>query len=68
MKNKFLAFLKERLTKDQQEKSIAYKEQAVEMRLKKMRDDAEYRIDMIEEFKKTLDNMEWNEKVREDVR
>ena len=32
----------------------------------RMKGDAEYRLGLIEEFKDTLDKLEWNHKIRED--
>lgn len=34
------------------------------MKLRKMKSDAECRLNLIEEFKKTLDVLEWNENKR----
>ena len=55
MRNQFIIFLKEIALKEDKEKSIRAKESAIETRLRKLRDNAEYRLRMIEEFKSTLD-------------
>ena len=36
--------------------------------MNKLRENAEYRLGLIEEFKKTLENIEWKESVKESER
>ena len=68
MRNQFIIFLKEIAIKEEKEKSIRSKESAIETRLRKLRDNAEYRLRMIEEFKNTLDQLEFGEKLKEHER
>ena len=68
MRNQFIVFLKEIALKEDKEKSIRAKESAIETRLRKLRDNAEYRLRMIEEFKSTLDQLEFGEKLKEHER
>jgi hypothetical protein len=61
MRKKFVEFIRERHNREIKDKAIRNKEETIELRLKRMKTDAESRLVMIEDFKKTLDQMEWNE-------
>lgn len=61
MRKKFVEFIKDRYNRENKDKAIRNKEETIELRLKRMKTDAESRLQMIDDFKKTLDQMEWNE-------
>jgi hypothetical protein len=43
-------------------KKLKSKEDLLQLKLAKLKSSAEYRIQLIEEFKKTLIKLEWNDK------
>ena len=65
MRYQFILFLKDRGSKETKEVSIMNKEGAIEKRLIKMKNEAEYRLMKIDEFKQTLEKMELSERVKE---
>mmetsp|Transcript_25944 Transcript_25944/g.25204 ORF Transcript_25944/g.25204 Transcript_25944/m.25204 type:complete len:86 (+) Transcript_25944:741-998(+) len=66
MRSKFIEFLRERSEMDRRDKSIKYKEETIEMRLNRMKNDAEERLRMIEEFRGTLEGLEFKEQQKVD--
>jgi len=37
----------------------------IDKRLTRMREDAEYKVALIDEFRKTLEDMDWSDKLKE---
>ncbi len=68
LRNQFITFLRESAQREEKERSIRAKENIIETRLRKLRDNAEYRLLMIEEFKSTLDELEFGEMLKEQER
>ncbi|CDW83173.1 UNKNOWN [Stylonychia lemnae] len=65
LRDQFQQFLRERIMLDKKEKSVKTKESVLENRLQKMKENAIYRLQMIDEFKETLDKLEWNDRLKE---
>ena len=61
MREKFMEFVKERCMEERREKSIRNKEESIEMRLSRMKHDAQHRLSLIEDFKLTLDHLEFSQ-------
>lgn len=53
---------------DQKERSVRTKEQVLQTRLHKMKENALYRLQLIDEFKDTLDQMEWGARLKDQKR
>lgn len=66
MRQKFFEFIKERSIREGQDKTLKIKEDLLEKKLLRMKSDAVYRLQLIEEFKLTLEKIEWDEKLKED--
>ena len=60
LRQKFLSFIKEKMESDQRRHLADNKQAIIEQRFVKLRQDAEEKLLMIDEFKKTLDNYRWN--------
>jgi hypothetical protein len=48
---------------EREDKLRGGKEKVIETRLNKLRHDAEVKLEMIQEFRKTLDKIEWNDQI-----
>eukprot|EP00347_Sterkiella_histriomuscorum_P008890 403343355 len=65
LKQQFQLFLKDRIMLDKKERSVKSKEHVLETRLHKMKENAIYRLQLIDEFKETLDKLEWGQRLKE---
>jgi len=54
--------------RERKENHARSKQEALESRIKKLRNDAEWKLEMLEEFKKTLDEAEFKDQLKEEVR
>ena len=66
MRRQFLDFISQQTGEDQQLKSIWVKEKVIEMRLVRLRQIAEERLDLIERFRNSLDNARWASNLKEE--
>ena len=66
MRRQFLDFISQQTGEDQQLKSIWVKEKVIEMRLVRLRQIAEERLDLIERFRNSLDNARWTSHLKEE--
>ena len=66
MRRQFLDFISQQTGEDQQLKSIWVKEKVIEMRLVRLRQIAEERLDLIERFRNSLDNARWASHLKEE--
>ena len=56
-----MEFVREKTMLEKKEKSVLSKEKVLEQRLQKMKTNALYRLELIDEFKATLDHLEWTQ-------
>ncbi len=66
MRSKLLEFIGVRIKAEREDQLKRNKEKVVEVRLNKLKQDAQTKLALIEGFKKTLDDMEWSDKFKEE--
>lgn len=64
LRQQFLEFVREKTMLEKKEKSVLSKEKVLEQRLQKMKTNALYRLELIDEFKATLDHLEWTQQIK----
>ena len=65
LREQFYAYLRDRLAIDSKEKSVKAKQDVLESRLKRLKEDAMHRIELIEGFRETLEQLEWSQRVKQ---
>ena len=65
LRQQFLDFVKARADQDRRVAKSKAQEDLLHGRFEKLKKNTEYRLLMIEEFKKTLNNLDWNKDIRE---
>mmetsp|Transcript_32187 Transcript_32187/g.31509 ORF Transcript_32187/g.31509 Transcript_32187/m.31509 type:complete len:145 (+) Transcript_32187:1629-2063(+) len=66
LRHKFLSFMKEKARIEKEVRLLDNCESIIQKRIQRMREDAEYKMVLIQEFKETLDAIEWSEKLKDE--